>query len=76
MNKVNTQPQRQNALVALDAYAYHLDGGPLEQGTEEDYITDLLTDLRHLCEGMSIDFYDAIGRSYHHYLAEKDPTRR
>lgn len=76
MTKVNTQPQRENALVALDAYAYHVDGGPLEQGAEEDSITDLLTDLRHLCDGLAINFYDAVGRSYLHYLAEKDPTRR
>lgn len=76
MRKPNTRPQQINALTALEAYVYHVDGGPLEQGTEEDYITDLVTDLRHLCESMGIDFYDVVGRSYHHYLSEKQPTKR
>ena len=73
--KVNTQPQRENALVALKAYSQHIDGD-IDGGNEEDCITDLLTDLRHLCEELRIDFYDVVGRSYDHYLAEKDPTRR
>lgn len=37
--------------------------------TRED-ITDILTDIRHLCDHREIDLYAALERSYDHYVAE------
>ena len=36
----------------------------------EDGITDLLTDIRHLCDAMKLDLAELDSRAYRHYLAE------
>jgi len=37
--------------------------------TQED-VTDILTDIRHLCDHREINLYAALEMSYEHYLAE------
>ena len=37
-----------------------------------DHVTDMLTDLRHLCDFYGWNFADADRSAYNHYLSEKE----
>jgi hypothetical protein len=34
-------------------------------------VADALTDIRHLCHTLDVDFYEACGRSYKDYIIER-----
>jgi len=53
------------AAAAITAYVARVGGEDIEIS-----ITDLLADLRHLCDSARVDFERAIDRSGRHHLAE------
>lgn len=60
-----TTQQRARVLRRLLARAY--DPG---KGADPDNIADMLTDLRHLCDALELDFADLDRRAYRLYLPE------
>lgn len=62
LSKRNLAASRGRARRALRLY---------EDGTSRESVTDLLSDLRHLCEAADIDFHSALDMSYTHYLEER-----
>jgi hypothetical protein len=39
-------------------------------------IVQLMTDLRHLCDDLGLDYYSLADRSYDQYLVERDEATR
>ena len=37
----------------------------------EAMVVDMLTDLRHYCHTLDVDFYGCVDRSYQNYLVER-----
>lgn len=64
--KTRQQFRRGKALRALTTYLQGEDDWDLK-----DAVTDILTDLRHLCEHREIDFKDALEKSDIHYTIER-----
>lgn len=66
LNKLGENKRAEYAETALFAYTNEVGGG-----MDESSITDLLTDLRHLCDKQGYDFADLDKRAYIHYCGEK-----
>lgn len=45
------------------------------QQCPEDGIADLLTDIRHVCDALNLDFADLDSRAYTHYVEERHSQR-
>jgi hypothetical protein len=59
------------ALAALRAGRYY-DHSDREEDSPQDGIANLLTDLRHLCDSLGIDFAELDCNAYSQYVAELD----
>lgn len=44
--------------------------------TKEDFVTDLLADVRHYCDANQLCFGDQDRRAHQHYLAEKEEAKQ
>jgi hypothetical protein len=64
-----SQP-RENVRRARTALRALRAGGYLDGNDVETAITDLLSDLRHLCDRRSLAFLECDGRADRHYLHE------
>ena len=54
------------AKIALRSY--------VQVDDEPEAITDLLSDLRHLCDALGLDFAELDRIAYRHYIEEKGDT--
>lgn len=57
------------ALAALRSASYY-DHSDREQESPQEGIANLLTDLRHLCDSLSLDFAELDSNAYNQYTAE------
>lgn len=57
------------AARALIGYVQHLDDGSLT-GELESVVSDLLADLRHLCDALNLDWDEMDVRARRNYVAE------
>lgn len=66
MTSFATRIRRCRAQAALEAHASSIG----DNGDREEGLIDLLTDLRHWCDGQRIVFDDCLDLSRVHHLAE------
>ena len=72
MSDVTNEDRRSWALEALEAFAA-VTGDRMENSEDlESVITDLITDIMHLCDEEKIDFAAVSSRAAHHHECETD----
>jgi hypothetical protein len=69
MTPTTTRIYRRRAQAVLDAYSDLVSPSPLPE-----LLTDLLTDLRHWCDGQNVDFEQCLDLSAMHHGAEAADT--
>lgn len=66
MNKDRADRVRQALAAAYDCN----DAG------NTDNLVDLLTDIRHLCDELEVNYYDLTETAYRHYLEEREEAQK
>lgn len=68
--KVNLQLRAQYGLGTVQAYRELIgrESGPVD----EDAVTDMLTDVWHMCHSLDIDFHKCHTAALLHFCAEKE----
>lgn len=62
---------KKRVALAKRALTETREGGPQNGGNDwPEAITDLLADLRHLCDAMNLNYADLDRQAYDHYCAE------
>ena len=72
MSDVTNEDRRSWALEALEAFTA-VTGDRIENSEDlESVLTDLITDIMHLCDEEKIDFATISSRAAHHHECETD----
>ena len=75
---VNLQLRAQYGLGTVNAYRELIgrSRGSVDEGSvDEDSVTDMLTDVRHMCHSLDIDFYKCNFAALLHFCAEKEGVK-
>jgi hypothetical protein len=73
---MNKQPKDQGNREAIAIAIVNARKTLQANSRTESAVSDMLTDLRHYCHALDVDFYECLDTSYQDYFAERHGSQK